>query len=172
MGTRARYFSRPDIMRLCGSLTDDNALAIETALATGLRVSDILHLTKERLIPPDKIFFVARKTGKKGVKVIDKRLFQRLLRNGNRKFVFPNRRDGRRTRTRQAVWSNMRRAYGGKGRAPSPHSARQAYAVALAREQGIDAVKRELQHSHTDTTLAYALADVMQARNFQQDVDN
>jgi len=66
----------------------------------------------------------------------------------------------------------MKRAYDGKGRAPSPHTARQAYAVALAREKGIDAVKRELQHSHMDTTLAYALADVLQARNFPQGVDN
>ena len=172
MGHRARYVNKTALRRLCRHLTPDNALVIETAIETGLRVSDVLHITKNRLIPPNKITFIARKTGKKGEKTINIDLFSRLLRNGNKKFVFPSVVDGRKTRTRQAVWSNMRRAYSGDGRAPSPHSARQAYAVALARQKGIDAVRRELQHTHTDTTISYALADVLQARQKTDDVDD
>ena len=146
-------------------MTRDNALALEVAEATGLRIGDVLKIEKKALKSPDTITYKAQKTGKKGEKKITPELFDRLERSGNMRWCFPSPRNGRKKRTRQAVWADMHKLKKrGEGRVPSPHSARKAYAVRLAFEKGIAAVGVELQHTHQDTTMIYAMADVLEER--------
>lgn len=76
-------------------------------------------------------------------------------------WAFPGRKPDK-PRTRQAVWKDVRRA-AKAFRLPvnaGTHSARKVYAVELLKEYGdIDRVAKNLNHTHMETTLIYALAD-------------
>ena len=165
MGYRSKYATPSTLDEYKKHVTPQNALALEVCEQTGLRIGDVLKIEKRALKPPDTIIYRAQKTHRKGVKKITPALMERLQAAGNGRWVFPSPRNGRKKRTRQAVFVAMRRA-GVKYRLPaaSPHSARKSYAVRLARDLGLDAVARELQHSHYDTTILYALADVLDER--------
>ena len=165
MGSRSKYVTDDVLDKYIHLLPQKDALALEVCRATGLRIGDVLKIEKKALKSPDTIVYRAQKTGKKGEKKISPELFERLKDSGNGRWCFPSPRNGRRKRSRQAVYIAMKREAlkGGLPRA-SPHSARKAYAVALAKKAGFDAVARELQHTHYDTTILYALADVLEAR--------
>lgn len=139
-----------------------NALAIETAVATGMRIGDVLKMTRRDLRDPNKIYYVAQKTGKAGVKQIDPDLYRRLVKNCFGRWAFPSPyKDGETHRTRQTVWRAVKQAAKKCGVTlnVTPHSARKTYAVTLCRAEGIGAVKRELQHDSEAVTMLYALSD-------------
>lgn len=141
----------------------DNVLAIRVSVETGLRIDDVLRLKWENFTKPAQFTYVAKKTGKKGVKKLSKLLQRELF---NRKatgsvYVFPGRKRGTH-RTRQAVWKDIKKAADLMG-VPlnvSPHSARKTYAVELRKERGLADVQKELQHSDMTTTMLYAFADM------------
>lgn len=144
----------------------DNVLAIRVAVETGLRIDDVLRLRWENFGTSTKFTYIAKKTGKKGVKKLSKvlktELFSRNVHNSE--YVFPGRKKGTH-RTRQAVWKDIKKA-AELLHVPlnvSPHSARKTYAVELRKEEGLAAVQNELQHNNMSTTMLYAFADMARA---------
>lgn len=141
-------------------LTVPNSLVIETSLETGLRVSDVLALRSADLTKGQRFTVSESKTGKRRRVYIGKKLYLRLMEQRGKTWVFPNSRDPRRHRTRQAVWADVKRA----ARAlrldgnVAPHSARKSYACAeYARTHDLAAVQKKLNHSHLETTVLYLL---------------
>ena len=144
----------------------DNILAIRVSVETGLRIDDVLRLKWENFGKSTQFTYFAKKTGKKGVKKLSKRLKTELFsrKTKNSPFVFPGRKRGSH-RTRQAVWKDIKKAADlmGVSLNASPHSARKTYAVELRKTEGLSAVQKELQHSDMTTTMLYAFADMARA---------
>lgn len=141
----------------------DNVLAIRVAVETGLRIDDVLRLKWENFGKSTQFTYLAKKTGKKGVKKLSKQLKNELYSRNvhNSAYVFPGRKRGTH-RTRQAVWKDIKKAADLMG-VPlnvSPHSARKTYAVELRKERGLADVQKELQHSDMTTTMLYAFSDM------------
>ena len=145
-------------------LTEPNALVIETCLQTGLRVSDVLALTRADLAKGQRFTVTECKTGKRRRVYIGKKLYSRLLAQCGKKWVFPSVRTERKHRTRQAVWADVKRAAKALRLAGNvaPHSARKSFACGeYARSHDLSAVQRKLNHAHIETTVLYLL-DVLE----------
>lgn len=144
----------------------DNVLAIRVSVETGLRIDDVLRLRWENFGKSTRFTYVAKKTGKKGVKKLSKLLKTELFsrRVGDNPYVFPGRKRGKH-RTRQAVWKDIKKAADQLGLQTnvSPHSARKTYAVELRKTDGLPSVQKELQHSDLTTTMLYAFSDMARA---------
>lgn len=150
------------ILRL---LTKENRLACEVALFTGLRISDVLSITREQL---GKTRFVVTeaKTGKRRTIRLPEYLKRQLWTVCGRWYVFPNRLDEKRTRSRQAVWKDLNRvARLCRLSGLAPHSMRKTYARGLrARGWSETAIQRALNHSSPTITRLYTLADELQLK--------
>lgn len=133
---------------------------------TGLRISDVLNLRSERL--RERFSVRELKTGKVKRVRLPKVLLDRLLSQAGRIYVFENRLDYRKPRTRQAVYKDLRRAaklFRVKETHISPHSARKIYAVSEYRRTGsIERVKELLNHEDEAVTMLYAMADQLENR--------
>lgn len=145
------------ILRL---LMPQNRLACLVALYTGLRITDVLNITRENL---NKTRFVVTeaKTGKRKTVRLPESLKKQLWKVCGRWYVFPNRRDEKRPRTRQAVWKDLNRCSKMlKLKGLAPHSMRKSYARGL-RAQGFSeaAIQRALNHSSATITKLYTMAD-------------
>lgn len=144
-----------------------NALALRIAMATGLRINDVLHLRTEQLHKGQRFTVQESKTGKGRRIYLPHDLYKQALQQAGNFYVFPSRLDARKTRTRQAVYKDLCRAArlfrldGRKIAAHiTPHSTRKIYAVDLFKETGsLDAVQTALNHSDPAVTLLYALSD-------------
>lgn len=160
---RTDYMLDREIDLVLAALMPGNALALRTALHTGLRISDVLALRPEQLGP--RLWVTEQKTGKKRQVGLTAALLADLKESAGEHWVFPGR-DPTKHRTRQAVWKDMKRA-AKAFRLPinaGPHSARKVYAVELMRKYGdIDRVRRALNHNSETVTLLYALADMQRA---------
>lgn len=156
---RTEYLLEREVDLVLSALTDTNRLVMRTCLQTGLRVSDVLELTPDRLQP--HCWVTERKTGKPRQIGLPEPLLSDLKKHAGKWWVFPGR-DPRKHHTRQAVWKDVKRA-AAAFRLPQnvgPHSARKVYAVELKRKYGdLERVKRALNHSSEAVTLIYAMAD-------------
>lgn len=153
-----------DIMKhIFAALTYENRLACEVSLRTGLRIGDVLALKSDKLFQYNGRFTIKeQKTGKPRRVYIPLDLLDKLRKVAGRYYVFENRVDPRRQRTRQAVFKDLKRA----SRAfrvhenVAPHSLRKAYAVEWYAKTGdIKKVQGLLNHSDEAVTMLYALAD-------------
>lgn len=162
--TRADYVSDIDFSRAYRYMQYENVLALRVCLETGMRISDVLNLTKNAL---DKrtIHYTAQKTGKQDTKVISPQLAKELKANVCGKWLFAGR-SGDKPRTRQAVWQDLKRAAKSihSDRNMTPHSTRKNYAVNVYHNKGLAAAQRELQHDNTTTTMLYAFSDVISTK--------
>lgn len=160
---KTEYLLQREVDMILAALTPENRLVMRTALATGLRVGDVLALKPERLKP--HFWVTEQKTGKKRQVGLPEPLLSDLKKNAGKYWVFPGR-DPRKHRTRQAVWKDVKRA-AKAFRLPQnvgPHSARKVFAVELMRKYGdIDRVRRVLNHNSETVTMIYALADLQLA---------
>lgn len=158
---RAYYYPDEDINVVLRLLTYENMLVCAVSLETGLRVSDVLGIRAEQI--KQKSFTVTeRKTGKKRKVRLSPELLQALREITGSVYVFEHRTDCNKTRTRQAVYTDLKRAQKALRLTGSlsPHSMRKNYAVALLRKTGdIQQVKKSLNHTHIEDTLLYALSD-------------
>ncbi len=156
---RTEYLLNREVELVLAALMPANALALRTALRTGLRIGDVLLLRPEQLKP--RFWVTEQKTGKRRQVGLPGPLLADLRSEAGEHWVFPGR-DPVKHRTRQAVWKDMKRA-AKAFRLPvniGPHSARKVYAVELMRKYGdIDRVRRALNHNSETVTLLYALAD-------------
>lgn len=156
---RTEYLLQREVDMVLSVLTDRNRLVMRTALATGLRIGDVLSLTPDKLKP--HCWVREQKTGKPRQIGLPEPLLSDLRASAGEHWVFPGR-DPAKHHTRQAVWADLKRAAKAY-RLPQnigPHSARKVYAVELLHKYGdIDRVRRALNHSSASVTLIYAMAD-------------
>ena len=147
-----------------------NRLALEISLYTGLRLSDVLSLKTQNI--KQKFSIQEQKTGKRRYIYLTKELQERMLLQAGQIYVFPHRLDGKRHRTRQAVWKDINRAMKlfriPRNLVVSPHTCRKVYAVERFRKTGnLAEVKQLLNHSSEGVTAIYAMADVLTERKLK-----
>lgn len=164
---RAEYIHPELLWSIIEGLTYPNQLAMRIALKTGLRIDDVLSIEKKKLKP--RMTVREKKTGKSkrvyfGVELY-KELFAFAFRNPkvlNSVYLFPHRTRLNAHRTRQAVYSDVKKVVRQlqlSGQI-SPHTARKCAAVReLARTGSIESVKKFLNHERDLVTLLYALSD-------------
>ena len=161
---RTDYINSKEYNKLYMRMTYENALALRTSLETGMRIGDVLHL-KPSDIDGRTITYIAQKTNKTGKAVVSADLANRLKKTAGKIYVFEGR-GGKKPRTRQAVWKDVKQASKGLfDENVAPHSARKTFAVETFHERGLPQTKKALQHERTDTTMLYAFADVMTGKS-------
>lgn len=162
---RTEYLLKAQIDNVLALLTPANALVIRVSLHTGLRVSDVLSLRTADVKP--QMWVREHKTGKCKRIGLPEPLRAALLAQAGEEYIFPNRLNKSKHRTRQAVWEDVKRASAAL-RLPqnvAPHSMRKVYAVELMRKYGdVEKVRRVLNHKYATTTLIYAMADELLKR--------
>lgn len=148
------------------ALMPENRLVCLVALCTGLRITDVLNIKTEQM---EKGTFTVqeKKTGKRKRVTIPRKIQENCLRKSGSIYVFPSRLSGRRPRTRQAVWKDLKRvsqALRLTGQV-APHSLRKTYARTLQAEGfTLSQIQRALNHSDTAVTLLYTMADELTFR--------
>lgn len=169
MGVRnitADYIESDVMNHLLSALMPENRLAVLTSMVTGLRISDVLSL-KTAALKSERFTVKEMKTGKAKRIRLPKSLYDELLANAGRFYVFENRLDARKHRTRQAVWKDLKRAselFRVKGLSVSPHTARKIYAVNNFKRSDLKHVQELLNHSSEAVTVLYAMADLITER--------
>lgn len=161
---RAHYLNPSLYNKLYAVMQYENALALRTALETGWRIDDVLHL-REIDLNGRTLSCVAMKTGKSDRKVVSADLAKRLRQIARHGRLFDGR-FGNKPRTRQTVWRDVKKAakrlqLDGN---ISPHSARKTYAVQDFRDGGLRKVQDDLQHDNINTTMIYAFADLIDSK--------
>lgn len=141
------------------ALTPIARLAWDTAVETGLRVSDVLQLRPESL--KNQMSVVERKTGKWRDIHLSDDLIRRLKQSSavrNSPYCFPSVDNFDKPLSRDTLGAMLHRV--NVAIAPqytlSMHSARKIYAINQYRRTGdYIAVQRDLGHKHLSTTLIY-----------------
>lgn len=156
---KTEYLLEQQVAHVLAALTPQNRLIARVCLHTGLRVGDVVALETQRLA---RQFTVTEQKTKKRRKVgLPQALLDEILAQAGPVWAFPGRDPGKH-KTRQAVWSDVKRA-AKAFRLPQnvgPHSFRKVYAVELLDRYGdIRRVQRALNHGGVETTLIYAMAD-------------
>lgn len=164
---RSKAIEKSTLSVILRALMRPNRLALEVSLCTGLRISDVLSIKTESLYK-DKFVVYEKKTGKRHTVRLPKKLKDELIALSGNLFVFQNRLNSRKPRTRQAVWKDLKRvsrAFRLNG-GVSPHSMRKTYAVTL-KEMGLSSAKiqRALNHSDPCVTALYMFADELALRD-------
>ena len=161
--SRADYIPPESFAILLKALMPQNRLALEVAIATGLRIDDVLHI-KTAQLEKERFTVKEMKTGKRKRIRIPKALREECLRYAGRFYVFEHRLDPKKPRTRQAVYKDLKRAcdmFRVNGLQISPHTARKIYSVCLYDKTGsVDKVKQALNHKYNSTTEIYCDADI------------
>lgn len=166
-GLKTDYVYADVFEHLLAALTDENRLALSVSLCTGLRISDVLNLRTKRL--KERMTVRELKTGKTRRIRIPRALLDELIAISGKIFVFENRIDYTRPRTRQAVFKDLKRACRAF-RLPAklnlaPHSARKIYGVSqYERTCSVERVRELLNHSGEAVTMLYAMADKLTER--------
>ena len=157
---RTEYLTPQEMDLALRLLTQENRLAMELCIATGLRIGDALQIRTDRL--RQRMTIREQKTGKSRRIYIPAGLLEKLQRQAGTVWVFPGARDPvGKHRTRQAVWKDVKRA-AKAARLPAnagTHSARKVYAVGVAAARGMAAAQAALNHDDPTVTMIYALAD-------------
>lgn len=162
---RSSWIKHDDIALALRLLTPANSLAVELALCTGLRISDVLGIRAPdiRLSLDSKIYVLERKTKKVKRITIPKKLLPRLDEQSGDYYVFASPLNPEKPRTRQAVWKDLKRAAKALRIKDnmSPHSARKIYAVQMYKEHGLKATQKALNHTDLSTTLIYLMSELL-----------
>jgi integrase len=168
---RSDYIFEEELSHILATLMPQNRLALEVSLYTGLRLSDVLSLKTESV--KQRFTIQEQKTGKNRYVYLPRDLVTRMHMNAGKMYVFPHRLDGRKHRTRQAVWKDLNRAMK-LFRIPSnlvisPHTCRKVYAVERFKRSGnLKEVQKLLNHSREGVTMLYAMADVLTERKLKR----
>ena len=164
---RSEWIPKGDFEHILAALTAANRLAVEVSLATGLRIGDVLAL-KPGQAAKGRFTIREEKTEKTRLVRLPKELAERCVNIAGQHFVFEHRLDGRRHRTRQAVFKDLKRvARLFKCRANvTLHSARKVFAVEEYRRSGgnLRRVQKLLNHSSEAVTMLYAMANEVGSR--------
>ena len=167
---KTEYLLDREVELVLAMLTPSNRLAMRVSLHTGLRIGDVLALRTQQL--SSRISIVEKKTKKRRIVGVPKKLLEDLTANAGAVFVFPSRSaPTTKPRCRQTVWKDVKRA-SVAFRFPqnvAPHSFRKVYAVALMNKYGdIKKVQRALNHSSPMVTMIYAVADLSLSAKYKK----
>lgn len=162
---RTSYATRVQMGHILAAMMPTNALVVRVCMRTGLRVSDVLELKTAQLRPRQTVR--ERKTGKTRRVMWSAALYDEMLQQAGRIWVFESRTDPKRHRTRQAVYKDIKHVAAMYQRSGAvsrrqvigTHTARKCAAVAAYHKGGLGAAQRLLNHSDPAITLLYALAD-------------
>ena len=163
---RSEWIRREEMAHVLAALTPPNRLACEISEATGLRIGDVLLLTREQVLS-DRFSVREQKTGKVRRIYLPRELQLRALRMAGPVYVFSGRLDGRKPRTRQAVYKDLCRAARlfRLREHISPHSLRKVWAVEqLHGGKSLKQVQKLLNHRSEAVTMLYAMADELTQR--------
>ena len=167
---RSEWRPKGEIVHILAALKPENRLACEISLFTGLRINDVLSLKTEQ-VRKQRFTMREQKTGKTRSIRLPKELFERAMACSGQFYVFEHRLNGRKHRTRQAVYKDLKRAaalFGVKEQI-SPHSLRKVFAVEEYLDCGdLVRVQKLLNHTSEAVTMLYAMANVVKRRkNFK-----
>ena len=165
---RSEYISPQMIEHILSALTPQNRLVCKVSLITGLRINDCLNLKTEQ-IQKGRFTVREQKTGKTKRVTLPKELQQEILAKCGTIYAFENRVNGRKPRTRQAVFKDLKRAsvLFRVGKNITPHSLRKIYAVSeFGKDQNLKRIQKLLNHSDEAVTMIYALADQIKKRGY------
>ena len=166
---RSEWMLKQEVEHILAALMPANRLACEISLKTGLRIGDVLAL-KTADVLKERFRVQEAKTGKRRTIKLTKGLQERCALIAGPVYVFSGRLDGRKPRTRQAVWKDLKRVRELMRLRVnlSPHSMRKIFAVEEYQKSGdLKRVQRLLNHSNEAVTMIYAMADA-QVRRLQQ----
>lgn len=165
---RSGYIVKEELTHVLGALMPANRLICELSLATGLRVGDVLRLKTEQVQKGPRMTVHEQKTGKTRTVRLPADLHRRALQMAGATYVFEGRLNGRKPRSRQAVYKDLMRAAAlfRLKEHISPHSCRKVWAVRAYQESGGDLkkVQRLLNHDSEAVTMLYAMADQLTQR--------
>jgi integrase len=164
---RTDWIPKGEMIHILAALSPENRLACEISLATGLRIDDVLALTPGR-VRRQRFTIREEKTGKTRLIRLPNDLVKRCLACAGQHYVFEGRLDGRKHRTRQAVFKDLKRvaaAFNLKKNV-APHSLRKIYAVDEFEKSGgnLRRVQKLLNHDSEAVTLLYAMANIVSKR--------
>ena len=166
---RSEWKPKGEVLHVLASLTPENRLACEISLFTGLRINDVLAL-KPSQVRKQRFTVREEKTGKTRLVRLSKELVERSLSCSGQHYVFENRLNGRKHRTRQAVFKDLKKACGNFGIKENltPHSLRKIYAVDEYITSGgnLKKVQKLLNHDSEAVTLLYAMANVLNRKKY------
>lgn len=164
---RTDYINNDTIGVLLWALTPADKLICEIMLQTGWRVEDVLNIKTEQVVKAlnkkrTNISIIEQKTGKKSTKYIPREILSSVQSQAGTIYAFEHRDDFTRHRTRQAVYSDLKRVakkFGLKINL-APHSMRKNYAVYIYNKTGdMQKVQSALNHDNQMVTVLYALSD-------------
>lgn len=170
---RTDYCEPKFFLVVLGALTVENRLAVLVSLYTGLRISDVLSLKTDD-VRKQRFSVRESKTGKLRKIRLSNELTDDLLKIAGKIYVFSNRLDYRKPRTRQAVYKDLKRACEllriSKSLTISPHTARKIYAVKLRYDDKFDLnrIQELMNHSSEAVTMIYAMADELTRKSHTQ----
>lgn len=161
---RSDWIPKGEMVHILASLQPENRLACEVSLATGLRINDVLAMTPSK-VRKQRFTVREEKTGKTKTIRLPKELLNRCLACAGQHYVFEGRIDGRKHRTRQAVFKDLKKSaklFGLKENI-TPHSMRKAYAVDEYEKSGcnLKKVQKLLNHDSEAVTMLYAMANIV-----------
>lgn len=159
---RTQWVSDDNVAVILAAMFYENALACECSLRYGMRIGDVLALTRKQ-VSAGRFSYSEQKTGKRRSVTISGDFQHELLANAGRYYIFEGRSDWKKHRTRQAVYKDVKRVSEViRLHHVGCHSFRKAYAVSRYRKyRDMARVKRLLNHSDEAVTMIYALADTM-----------
>ena len=158
---RTEWLPKGEMEILLRALSAENRLACEISLATGLRINDVLALTPEK-VRKQRFTLREEKTGKTRRIRLPAELVSRALALSGQHYIFEHRLNGRKHRTRQAVFKDLKKACSNFGikKNVAPHSLRKIYAVEEYELTGdLKKVQKLLNHSNEAVTMLYAMAN-------------
>jgi integrase len=158
---RTEWLPKGEIEIILRALSAENRLACEISLATGLRINDVLALTPEK-VRKQRFTLREEKTGKTRRIRLPAELVARALALSGQHYIFEHRLNGRKHRTRQAVFKDLKKACANFGikKNIAPHSLRKIYAVEEYELTGdLKKVQKLLNHSNEAVTMLYAMAN-------------
>lgn len=158
---RTEWIPKGEMQYILASLSAENRLACEISLATGLRINDVLALTPDK-VRKQRFTLREEKTGKTRRVRLPSELVARALALSGQHYVFEHRLNGRKHRTRQAVFKDLKKASVNFGikKNIAPHSLRKIYAVEEYQLTGdLKRVQKLLNHSNEAVTMLYAMAN-------------
>ena len=163
---RTDYVDTDTLSHLLWALTPADKLICEVALVTGWRVSDILNLRTVDLREALKkkrcsLLITEMKTGKTSRKYLDREFVEKLLAQSGTLWVFEGRDSIYKHRTRQAVYTDIKRAAKKFGVSANlaPHTLRKNYAVFIYKRGGLEKAQKALNHDNPLVTLLYVLSE-------------
>ena len=161
------YLLDREVERVLAALMPQNQLIMRMVLRNGMRLSDALEFRTDQLALCG--WYVEKKTGKRRRFGLDARLLADIRAQAGPMWAFPGR-NGQGHKTRQAVWTDVKRAAKAfrLRQHVAPHSLRKTYAVKLLAKYGdIEKVRRNLNHTSTSVTAIYAISDVLLERRLR-----